>query len=90
MFEFLRRFENCGIKIARVNSILIKKSNYFQLFTLILNGVGVRCGLVRFSLHIPFIEKSASVIINDIFLRLRDKMQKIIVWQKNLELYIWK
>ena len=32
--------ENCGIKIARVNSILITKSIYLQLFTLILHGVG--------------------------------------------------
>ena len=32
--------ENRGIKIARVNSILITKSIDFQLFTLILKGVG--------------------------------------------------
>ena len=38
--EFLGHFENLGIKIARVNSILITKSIDFQLFTLILYGVG--------------------------------------------------
>ena len=40
--EFLRKFENRGIKIARVNSILITKFVDFQLFTLILYGVGGR------------------------------------------------
>ena len=39
MVEFLRKFENHGIKIAWVNTILITKSNNLQLFTLILNGV---------------------------------------------------
>ena len=38
--EFLRKFENRGIKIARVNSILIPKSLNFQLFSLILYCVG--------------------------------------------------
>ena len=37
--EFLRKFENRGIKIARINSILNTKSIDFQLFTLILYGV---------------------------------------------------
>ena len=37
--EFLRKFENRGIEIARVNSILIKKSINLQLFTLILYRV---------------------------------------------------
>ena len=37
--EFIRKLENCGIKIARVNSILIRKSINLQLFTLILDGV---------------------------------------------------
>ena len=36
MVEFLKKIENRGIKIARVNSILIKKSIDLQLFTLIL------------------------------------------------------
>ena len=40
MVEFLRKFENRGIKIAWVNSILIIKYNNLQLFTLILYGVG--------------------------------------------------
>ena len=39
MIEFLRKFENRGIKIVRVNLILITKS----IKTLILYGVGVRC-----------------------------------------------
>ena len=34
MVEFLRKFENRGIKIAQVNSILITKSINLQLFTL--------------------------------------------------------
>ena len=37
--EFLRNFENRGIKIARVNAILITKSLNLQLFTYIF----VRC-----------------------------------------------
>ena len=39
MVEFLRKFENRDIKIARVNSILTTKSINLQLFTLILYGV---------------------------------------------------
>ena len=39
MVEFFRKFENRGIKITRVNSILIAKSLNLQLFTLILYGV---------------------------------------------------
>ena len=35
-----RKFENRDIKIAPVNSILITKSIYVQLFTLIVYGVG--------------------------------------------------
>ena len=38
--EFFRKFENGGIKIDGVNSILITKSVDFQLFTLILYCVG--------------------------------------------------
>ena len=40
MLEFLKKIENRGIKIARVNSILITKSINLELFTLILYGVG--------------------------------------------------
>ena len=40
MVKFLRKFENLGIKIAQVNSILITKSIKLQLFTLVLYGVG--------------------------------------------------
>ena len=40
MVEFLRKFENRGIKTAQVNSIRIIKSIKFQLFTLILYGDG--------------------------------------------------
>ena len=39
MVEFFRKFENCGIKIARVNAILITKSIYVKSFTLILYDV---------------------------------------------------
>ena len=43
MIEFLRKFENRGIKIARVNSIPITNiSVNLHFFTLILYGVGVR------------------------------------------------
>ena len=38
--EFIRKFENRGIKISRVNSILITKSINLQLFNLILYSVG--------------------------------------------------
>ena len=58
MVEFLRKFEDRNIKIARVNSILITKSINVQLFTLLLCGVGVRCDLMRFSVLSPFVEKS--------------------------------
>ena len=40
MVEFLRIFENRGIKIVQVNLILITKCIDFQSFTLILYGVG--------------------------------------------------
>ena len=40
MIEFLRIFDNRGIKIARVYAILIAKSINLQLFTLILYGFG--------------------------------------------------
>ena len=58
MVEFFRKFENYGIKIARVNSILITKSIKLQFFTIILYGVEVRCDRRRFFMHSPFIEKS--------------------------------
>ena len=58
MDEFLTKFQNHGIKITRVNSILITKSINLQLFTLILNRVGVRCDQRRFSVLSPFIEES--------------------------------
>ena len=50
MVEFLGKFDNHGITIVRVNSILITKSVNLQLFTLILNGVGVCCDLNIFKL----------------------------------------
>ena len=40
MVEFLKKLENRGIKIARINLILIDKSINLQIFTLILYGVG--------------------------------------------------
>ena len=58
MVEFLRKFDNRGVKIARVNSILITKSINLNFFNLILYGVGVRCDRRRFSVLGPFIEKS--------------------------------
>ena len=57
MIEFLRKFENRSIKIARVNSIFITKYINSQLFTLILDGFGVRCDLRQFSVLSQFIEK---------------------------------
>ena len=66
MVEFLRKFENCGIKIAKVNIILVITSINLQLFTLILFGVGQGCwGPVVMLTFLnlppvlsPFIEKS--------------------------------
>ena len=58
MIEFLRKFENRSIKIARVNSILITKFTNLELLTYILYGFWVCCDLRRFSLLSPFIEKS--------------------------------
>ena len=48
IIEFFR-FENRGIKIAQVNSILIPKSINLQLYTLILYGFGLRCDQRLFS-----------------------------------------
>ena len=45
---FLSKFENRGIKIARVNYYIITQSVNLQLFTLILCGVGVRCEVYIF------------------------------------------
>ena len=45
MIEFLRKFENSSIKIARIYLILITKSINLELFILILFGFGVRCDL---------------------------------------------
>ena len=50
MVEFLRKFQNRGIKIAWVNPILITKSINLQLFTLIFYGVGIRCDVAIFKL----------------------------------------
>ena len=58
MIEFHWKFENRGIKIAWVNSILINKSINLQLFTLIFCGVGVCCDQRKFSVLSPFIVKN--------------------------------
>ena len=70
MIEFLRKFENRDIKIARVNSILITKSINLQLFIFILYSVGGPLwSKANFSanfsdnlndLNYPFIEKSVA------------------------------
>ena len=54
MVEFFKKIENCTIKIARVNSILITKSINLQFFTLILPSAWVRCDWRRFSVLSPF------------------------------------
>ena len=54
--EFLRKFENRGIKFSRVNSILIIKSiNFLLWFCMVLGSVVIKR---RFSVHSPFMEKS--------------------------------
>ena len=63
MIEFLRKFENRGIKISQVNSILLSKYINLQLFPLILHGVGVRCDRRRFSVLSQLIEKSMTHVI---------------------------
>ena len=63
MIEFLRKFVNPEIKIARVNTILITKSVNLQFFTLFVYGVGVRCDLRPFYVHSPVIEKSMDQVI---------------------------
>ena len=67
--EFLRKFENRGIKIAPVNSILITKSINSQLFTLLLYMVlRVRCDIDIFKLtaSAQSIEKSYHREVYDI------------------------
>ena len=69
IFEFLRKFENRGIKFARVDYILITKSINLQIFTLILCGVGgVRYDINIFELTAPVLrsltEKSMHHCIN--------------------------
>ena len=56
MFEFRRKFENRGIKIARVNSIHITNSINLKSFTLILCGVEVRRDRRRFTVLNQLIE----------------------------------
>ena len=56
MVKFLRNFDSRGIKIARVNSILITDQ-----FTEILNGVRVRFDRGRFFEHSPFIYMSMCI-----------------------------
>ena len=56
MIEYLQKFENRGIKNARVNLILITKSIHLEFFTIVLYCDGVRCDRMRFSVHSPFIE----------------------------------
>ena len=58
MIKFLMKFENRGIKIVLVNSMLIPKSINLQFFTFILFDVGFHCDRRRFSVHSSFIEKS--------------------------------
>ena len=52
MIEFLEKIQNRGMKIARVNSILITKSINLHLFTLILYGVGVHCDVDMWRWHV--------------------------------------
>ena len=62
MVEFHIKFENRGIKIARLNSILIAKSVNLQLFTLILYGVWVCCEVDIFELT-----ASAQSVIREVY-----------------------
>ena len=50
MVKFLTNFDNRGIKIVQVNSILITKSINLQLFTSICTVLGVRCDVDIFKL----------------------------------------
>ena len=54
MIEFLIKYENCSIKIAIVNSILITENKFRVIyFNFVLFGVS--CDLKRFSVFNPFI-----------------------------------
>ena len=55
MVEFIRKFENCGIKIAGVNSILTTKSINLLYFCTVLGSVVIESD---FQCNSPFIEKS--------------------------------
>ena len=63
MIEFLRKFENRGIKMFPGNSILITNSIDLHLFALLLYGVVVRCDRRRFSVLSPLIKKSVAKAI---------------------------
>ena len=52
MLEFPSQFENRGIKISRVDSIISPNLSIYFTYC-----VGVRCDRNRFSVHSPFIEK---------------------------------
>ena len=71
MIEFLRKFENLGIKIAWVNSILI---NLTLFFTLIFKGVGVRSDR-RLS---PFIVKSMIECMNGFTVNCNEYIQNTV------------
>ena len=63
MVEFYRKFENRGIEIARVHSILITKFINLQLFTLGLYSVGVRCkmDIVKLTVSVQPIYRESTV-----------------------------
>ena len=68
MIEFLRKFENRGIKIAWVNSIIISKSINLQLGCWTPNTptvLGVRC-----SVDILKLSASAQPIYREVLIRL--------------------
>ena len=69
LIEFFNKFENRGIEIPRVNSILITKSINLPLFTLILNCFGASCDLNRFSVFSAFIEKSIVCQLSEVKLK---------------------
>ena len=60
--QIFRKFENRCIK-RELTRFLSTNLSIYELFTLVLFGVGVRCDRMRFSLHSPFIEKSMIYII---------------------------
>ena len=81
MIEFLRKFENPGITIARVNSILVTKSNNIQFFAQNPYGVGVGCDRRRFSVHSPFIEKSMVLSFGGCF-KMLESIRSFIITSK--------